>query len=123
MAKLYGVPVMDKRLIKAGVLYMGVHSVSASAAVLAQQIMSVPCLLISAIFDALSSIGPALVTIMFLYGGVKYVFSSDDPGGRKQGKTICIHAIIGFVIMAVLSAVVNAVVNALGTIPMCGISI
>jgi hypothetical protein len=53
------------------------------------------CSVISPVVDVFVAIGPTLVLLMFLYGAVKYVYSADDPGGRKQGKDICIHAVIG----------------------------
>jgi hypothetical protein len=42
---------------------------------------------------------------MFLYGATKYAMSADNPGGRKQGKDIIIHAIIGGIIFALWAAI------------------
>ncbi len=69
------------------------------------------CDILKAIGYALGTVGPMLVALMFLYGGVKYVSSADDPGGRKQGKTICIHAVIGGIIIALAHTLVTMVVN------------
>lgn len=60
---------------------------------------TVPCGVIQPIFDALTTIAGTMVMIMFIYGGLKYVFSAEDPGGRKAGKMTCIHAIIGGILV------------------------
>ncbi len=57
------------------------------------------CGVINEIGDVLEKVAPVLVLLMFTYGGVKYVFSADDPGGRKQGKMICIYSIIGGILI------------------------
>ncbi|MFH1404209.1 MAG: TrbC/VirB2 family protein [Candidatus Altiarchaeota archaeon] len=57
--------------------------------------------------DFTKLIGP-LATLMFVYGGAKYAYSADDPGGRKQAKAICINAIIGLLIAASARAIVAA---------------
>jgi multisubunit Na+/H+ antiporter MnhB subunit len=44
-------------------------------------------------------IGSSIAAVMFLYGGAKYVYTSDDPGGRKQAIGICIAAIIAMIII------------------------
>ncbi len=75
-------------------------------------IHTVPCKLLGGLFSALTTIGPSLVLLMMVYGAAKYAFSADDPGGRKQGKTIFIHAIIGAVIMGLIYIIVKAVLGA-----------
>ena len=67
------------------------------------------CSVMLAIQDTLMTIAPTLVLLMFVYGGVKYVFSADDPGGRKQGKMTCIHAVIGGIIVIVAVWVVRMI--------------
>ncbi len=89
---------------------MALYALSSSAVALSTagaKIKTVPCEIIAAIFKALASVGPALVATYFVYGGIKYVYSADDPGGRKQGKTIMIHALIGAVLMMVLDAIMQ----------------
>jgi hypothetical protein len=81
-------------------------------------IKDIPCSVIKAVADAMKAIGASLVAIMFIYGGVKYIYSADDPGGRKQGKNMVIHAIIGSLIMGLLAVIVS-MVGASGK--MCGI--
>ena len=62
-------------------------------------IREIPCKIVSTVYDTLTVISGTIVIIMFIYGGMKYVFSADDPGGRKQGKNICIHALIGGILI------------------------
>ena len=75
----------------------------------AANIEDVPCSVIVGVWDAVRAIVPALIAIMFMYGAAKYVYSAEEPGGRQQGKTICIHAIIGGIIMGLIAAVVSAI--------------
>ena len=63
------------------------------------QMTIIVCTIIVEVYRAVAIIGPTLVLLMFTYGGVKYVFSADDPSGRKAGKMTCIHAIIGGIIL------------------------
>jgi hypothetical protein len=65
----------------------------------AQCMCDIVCDIIDQVKFVLETIGPALVVVMFTYGGVKYVFSADDPGGRKAAKNTCIHAVIGGIII------------------------
>ncbi len=51
----------------------------------------------------------ALALLVFIYGGAKYAYSADDPGGRKQGKNIAINALIGFLIVAASKSLVEAI--------------
>jgi hypothetical protein len=80
---------------------------SAAAVASAANIEAVPCMIISGVWDALTAIGPSLIAVMFFYGVAKYAYSADDPGGRKQGKTIIIHAVIGGILMGVLASIVS----------------
>jgi hypothetical protein len=64
--------------------------------------------LICDIWDDLIDLIIPLATLMFIYGGAKYAFSADDPGGRKQAKSICLHALIGLIIVASAEALVEA---------------
>ncbi len=77
----------------------------------------VPCSIITAVWEALRIVAPLIFGIIFLYGAAKYVYSAEDPGGRKQGKTILIHAIIGALIMGLLVAIVG-ILNIAGDL--CG---
>ncbi|MBD3262144.1 MAG: hypothetical protein GF334_10850 [Candidatus Altiarchaeales archaeon] len=72
-------------------------------------ISGIVCSIISSIHAALIPIGGGLVTLMFIYGGVSYVFNADNPGGRKKARDILIHAIIGGVIIVVASNIVGLI--------------
>jgi ABC-type arginine transport system permease subunit len=71
----------------------------------AQTIAKVPCLVIRNVYQALARVGPAIVFIFMFYGAGKYVYSSEDPGGRKQGKDIFIHALIAGIILVLVNSV------------------
>jgi hypothetical protein len=73
------------------------------------------CDIIDQVKFVLETIGPALVVVMFTYGGVKYVFSADDPGGRKAAKNTCIHAIVGGIIILLGSWVTGLFAGGCGT--------
>lgn len=54
----------------------------------------------------------ALAILVFIYGGAKYAHSADDPGGRKQGKSIAMNAVLGFIIVAASKALVETIAQA-----------
>lgn len=85
----------------------------------ANEIKKTACSVIVELWNALSSIGAALVTLMFLYGGLQYVYSADNPGGRKKGRDICVHALIGGVLIVLVSAIDTMLSSAGGTWTHC----
>jgi hypothetical protein len=105
---------LNKRVLPEAVLALVLLGGTVSAA-----IATVPCTIANAIGNALLVIGPSIVLLMFIYGAAKYAYSAEDPGGRKQGRDICIHAIIGGIIIglwAVVIGTVSAAVTAAGGI-------
>ncbi len=64
---------------------------------------------ICALVDEVIPLARSIAIVMFIYGGGKYAYSADDPGGRKQGKNIAMHAIIGMVIVQASKALVSAI--------------
>ncbi|MFH1404207.1 MAG: hypothetical protein ABIH11_08070 [Candidatus Altiarchaeota archaeon] len=74
-----------------------------------------PCKIIVMVRDAIMSLTGIMVLLMFTYGGIKYVYSADDAGGRKAAKKICEHAIIG----GILAGLMNEVLTVLGNTPYC----
>lgn len=54
-------------------------------------------------------IGNSLAVVMFVYGAAKYMYTSDDPGGRKQAMGICIAAIVAFLIIMMAGTVINQI--------------
>ncbi|MFH1054556.1 MAG: hypothetical protein V1744_00520 [Candidatus Altiarchaeota archaeon] len=94
---------MRRKRITAGVsLAWLTQSASASPGPI---IASVICSLVPDLLE----LATALATLMFVYGGAKYAFSADDPGGRKQGKSIAINSLIGLIIVAASRALVMAI--------------
>jgi hypothetical protein len=87
---------MVKKSIVLAVLCIAIMASTVSA-----DMAGIVCSILIQIYNALRAIGPAMVLLMFLYGGVKYVYSADDPGGRKQGRDICVHSLIGGIIILI----------------------
>jgi len=93
----------SKTAIKILALYALIGKAAANSA--ATIIAGVICGLI----PDLMSLARLIAILIFVYGGAKYAFSADDPGGRKQGKTLAIHALVGFIIVAASEAIVEAI--------------
>jgi len=74
---------------------------SASALTIAEAIKNVVCKVLKTVMDPLPTIGVSLVLLMIIYAAVKYVYSADDPGGRKQAKSIIVNALIGGIILLI----------------------
>jgi hypothetical protein len=88
----------------------------ASAAVnVATVIKGVICSLIGDVIQ----LAWALAILMFIYGGAKYAYSADDPGGRKQAKSIAINAMIGMMIVGVAKTLIENIAGA-GSLAGCG---
>ncbi len=64
------------------------------------------CRIINTLVTAIIPLGGTLVLLMFTYGAVRYVFSADDPAGRKQGRMICIHSIVAAMLILLVSWIV-----------------
>ena len=94
-----------------GAIAAFIHQAAAQAAVTppdaAQIIASTVCGLVPEVM----TLAWALALLMFIYGGAKYAYAADDPGGRKAGKNIAINALIGFIIVGIAKAVVSAIAN------------
>jgi len=56
---------------------------------------------IAALIVTFRRVGGSLCFVMFIYGGARYIYSSDDPSGRKQAIAICVAAIVGGIIIAI----------------------
>jgi len=78
-----------------------------------QRIQQVIC----QIYNELLPVAQAIALLMFVYGGAKYVYSAEDPGGRKQAKSIAVNAIIGLVIVAIAQGLIAAASGQAG--PFC----
>ena len=90
---------------------MGLLSLMAclSLPVAANVIEDTVCTVICLVLGAFTTIGSTFVTLMFIYGGLTYVYSADNPGGRKKGRDICIHAIIGAILVVLAGEAVKIV--------------
>ncbi|MFH0861902.1 MAG: hypothetical protein V1875_02625 [Candidatus Altiarchaeota archaeon] len=106
---------MRKTLLGLSAAAFFAQSVSATAPDAATIIRNIICTLIPEVIN----LSWALAVLVFVYGGAKYAHAADDPGGRKQGKSIALNAIIGFIIIAASKAVVEAIAFAGGTGNIC----
>ncbi|MFH1404206.1 MAG: hypothetical protein ABIH11_08065 [Candidatus Altiarchaeota archaeon] len=86
-----------------------VFSMATTASAISNAIKLRVCSVVTSIYQALWAIAPSFVALMFIYGGVKYVYGGDDPGARKSGRNICVHAIIGGILIAIASAVISII--------------
>lgn len=109
---------MSKRKWFAVLFSLFLLSVVASAAD-DDLIMNIVCSVIQPVYKALRVATPTLVGLMFMYGAVKYAFSADDPGGRKQAKSIMIHAVIAGILFGLITWVLGTVLGVNGLIDTC----
>jgi hypothetical protein len=64
-------------------------------------------MVICCLYVNLLPLAQAIAALMFVYGGAKYVYSAEDPGGRKQAKSIAVNAIIGLLIVILSQGIVQ----------------
>ena len=95
---------MRKHVSAAIVLFVLIES-AAGTTNAAGVIKTVICTLVPQVM----SLARALAILMFIYGGAKYAYSADDPGGRKQARSIAVNAMIGAIIVSAAKAVVEAI--------------
>jgi len=90
-------------------ILLAVLSSNASAiapSVIYSPIVSVIC----QILRALLGIVALLAAVVFVYAGVIWVSSRDDPGKRKEALSIMTHCIIGLIAVLIARAVISNVV-------------
>ncbi len=90
--------------LKAAAAVLLLQSVSATTDI-ALAFKNAPCMIIGQAYGVVNTVGPALILVMMFYAVAKYAYSADDPGGRKQAKTIFIHAIIAGMFFALVAIV------------------
>jgi len=59
------------------------------------------CKVLSGILPILIATGYGLALVMLTYGGVRYIYHADDPGGRKEAKSIVVNGIIGAILVTI----------------------
>ncbi|MBD3389043.1 MAG: hypothetical protein GF416_08145 [Candidatus Altiarchaeales archaeon] len=99
---------MNVRRIALGFLALSVIAQPAAAANAAELIASVICGLVPEVIR----LARWLAVLMFVYGGAKYAYSADDPGGRKAARAIAINGIVGFLIVGLAKDLVDAIAGA-----------
>lgn len=55
-----------------------------------------------------------LSVVMLIYGGIRYVLSSGDPGRVKDAKNTVLYAIIGLVVAIFAYAIINWIIQVVG---------
>jgi len=89
--------------------------VASFAAASNMDVAHIVCQVVNPIKGTVSTIAPTIVITAFIYGGIRYTFSADDPSGRTQGRNICIHALIA----AILLLLVTAILTSMGLLTAC----
>jgi hypothetical protein len=112
---------VSQKLIKAGFATALLASFASAQVCNDYDMCRLICKIVNTIVGAIRVVGPTLVALMFTYGAVRYIFSADDPAGRKQGKTICVHALIGGLLLLLISWLIGWVTNPCcpGGYPLC----
>lgn len=93
-----------KKIVITALLLAG--SVSAQLSV---DILSFVGPLICELLLAFVAMGGGIASLMFVYAGVKYLMSADDPAGRKAAKDMILHAIIAIIIITIGAIIVDMV--------------
>jgi len=94
-----------KRTLTAGLFGGLIQQVSAQSANPGAIIANVLCTLAPDIIG----LARLLAILMFIYGGARYAYGADDPGARKQGKSIAINGLIGFIIVAMSKTLIGVI--------------
>lgn len=112
----------------AGIRFTAVLSVLALASsASATAYLTVITTFVCSLAGSIRMIGNSIGIIMFIYGALKYMYTADDPGGRKQAMGICVAAIMALIIIQAAIAVMNLVGSQMtsgpsviaGVIPQC----
>jgi len=93
---------LAKRALVFGVLY----TLSQGAAA---QFLTPVLNFVRDLIEIFSTFGYSLAVVMFLYGAAKYVYTADDPGGRKQALGILIAAIMAILIIQAAEVIICTV--------------
>jgi hypothetical protein len=107
--------ILDAKFIKkmknrARLIFLILLSLAGSAS--STGIETVACTLLLSVWNTVRYAAVTLVGLMFVYGGLKYVHSAEDAAGRRAGKKICEHAVIGGIIIGLVRAIaVNIGIN------------
>ena len=58
---------------------------------------------------ALYRIGYSIAIVMFAYGAIKYAYTADDPGGRKQALGICIASVVAIILIQLAAPIIMSI--------------
>jgi len=68
---------------------------------------TVVCCLVNNLFP----VAQAIAALIFVYAGARYAYSAEDPGGRKQAKSLAINSFIGMVIVIISQSLITVIVG------------
>lgn len=63
------------------------------------------------IYNGIYQIAASIAVLVFVFAGIKFVASMDDPGKRKSAKDTMIAAIIGLIIVSIGIEIVGSVLT------------
>ena len=63
------------------------------------------------IYHLLFYIAGAIAAFVVTYAGVKWITSGDDPGARKQAKTMFSYVVVGLMLVIIASALISLVIS------------
>ncbi len=69
---------------------------------------------LKSLINSIRIIGNSIAVVMFIYGAARYVYASDDPGGRKQAISICIASVVALIIIFIAESVIGAICASMG---------
>lgn len=72
-------------------------------------VIAITTLVCDILVDALKDIVGALAAVVFVYAGIEYVISQDDPGKRKQARDMMVYAIVGIILVGIASTIISSV--------------
>jgi hypothetical protein len=68
-------------------------------------IIAVVCTLVK----SFKIMGYSIAIVMFIYGAAKYVYTADDPGGRKQALGVCVAAVMAMLIITAATTIISGI--------------
>ena len=74
-----------------------------------EQISSPVTKVICDIYQVLFQLALGIASLVFIAAIVQFIYARDDPGKRKQAKSIMIHAVIGLILAGITKEIIEGV--------------
>ena len=65
--------------------------------------------IVNRLIPAFTMMGYSIAVVMFAYGAIRYAYTADDPGGRKQAMGICIASVVAIIIIRIAWMVIFSI--------------